>query len=107
MHEVPYFFEPFILNIHTKYDITVLEQRQLVFNYYGMRDPESGNDGKKENDGMLALRKSLLNIRRLVHVSATTVECIPNDSYSIQFMIMIVACCIRIASHKYLSCRPM
>ena len=48
---------------HSKYDITV-EQRHLAFNYYGMRDPESGNDGKKENDGMLVLRKSLLNIRR-------------------------------------------
>ena len=47
MHEVPYFFEPFILNMHEKYDITV-EKRQLAFNYYGMRDPERGNDGKKK-----------------------------------------------------------
>ena len=54
MHEDPFFFEPSILNIRTKYDITV-EQRQLAFNY-GMCNPESGDDGKEENDGMLVLR---------------------------------------------------
>ena len=32
MHEDPFFFEPSIPNIRTKYDITV-EQRQLAFNY--------------------------------------------------------------------------
>ena len=48
MHEDPFFFEPStgILNIRTKYDITV-EQRQLAFNY-GMRNPESGYDEKQE-----------------------------------------------------------
>ena len=54
MHEDPFFFEPSILNIRTKYDITV-EQLQLAFNY-GMCNPESGDDGKEENDGMLVLR---------------------------------------------------
>ena len=44
MHEDPFFFEPSILNIRTKYDITV-EQRQLAFNY-GMCNPESGDDRK-------------------------------------------------------------
>lgn len=53
MHEDPFFFEPSILNIRTKYDITV-ERLQLAFNY-GMCNPESGNDGKEENDGMLVL----------------------------------------------------
>ena len=54
MHEDPFFFEPSILNIRTKFDITV-EQRQLAFNY-GMHNPESGDDGKEENDdGMLVL----------------------------------------------------
>jgi hypothetical protein len=54
MHEDPFFFEPSILNIRTKYDI-VVEQRQLAFNY-GMCNPESGDDVKEENDGMLVLR---------------------------------------------------
>ena len=54
MHEDPLFFEPSILYIHTKYNITV-EQQQLTFNY-GMRNPENGDGGKEENDGMLILR---------------------------------------------------
>ena len=53
LHEDPFFFKPSILNIRTKYDIAV-EQRQLTFNH-GMRNPESGDDGKEENDGMLVL----------------------------------------------------
>ena len=56
MHdEDPFFFEASILNICTKYDITV-ELRQPAFNY-GRRNLESGNGGrKKENeDGMLVL----------------------------------------------------
>ena len=53
-HEDPFFFEPSSLNIRTKYDITV-EQLQLAFNH-GMCNPESGDDGKEENDGMLVLR---------------------------------------------------
>ena len=54
MHEDPFFLEPYILNIRKKYDITV-EQLQIAFNY-GMCNPESGDDGKEENDGMLVLR---------------------------------------------------
>ena len=50
MDKDPFFFEPSILNIRTKYDIT-LEQQQLAFNYK-MRNPESCNGGKEENDGM-------------------------------------------------------
>ena len=42
------------LNIRTKHDMKV-EQRQLAFNY-GMRNPESCNDGKEENVGMLVLK---------------------------------------------------
>ena len=54
MHEDPFFLEPYILNIRKKYDITV-EQLQLAFNYV-MCNPESGDDGKEEDDGMLVLR---------------------------------------------------
>ena len=54
LHEDPFFFKQSILNICTMYDIKV-EQRQLEFNY-GMRNPESGDDGKEENDGMLVLK---------------------------------------------------
>ena len=57
MHEDPFFFEPSILNIRTKHDMKV-EQRQLIllaFNY-GMRNPESCNDGKEENVGILVLK---------------------------------------------------
>ena len=64
MHEDPFFFEPSILNIHTKQDIIAIEQRYLAFNYGRIRNPESGNGEEEENDGMLVLRKSLLNIRR-------------------------------------------
>ena len=53
MHEDPLFSEPFILKIHTNYDIKV-EERQLAFNY-GMRNLEHRNDGKEENDGMLVV----------------------------------------------------
>ena len=59
----PFFFEPSTLNIHTKYDITV-EPRQLAFNY-GMCNPESGDDGKEENDGMLVLR--IVTVKYQVH----------------------------------------
>ena len=45
MHGDPFFFEPSILNVRTKYDITV-EQWQLAFNY-GMCNPESGDDTRK------------------------------------------------------------
>ena len=55
MHEDPFFFEPSILNIGSKYDIKV-EHRQIAFNC-GIRNPESGCDEKEENDGtMLVLR---------------------------------------------------
>ena len=54
LHEDPFFFEQSILNICTMYDRKV-EQRQLAFNY-GMRNPESGDDGKEENNSMLVLR---------------------------------------------------
>ena len=46
MQEDPIFFEPSILNILTKYDISV-EQRQLAWNY-GIHNPESGDDGKEK-----------------------------------------------------------
>ena len=54
MHEDPFFFKPSILSICTKDDITV-EQQQLAFNYV-IRNPESGDDGKEENNSMLILR---------------------------------------------------
>jgi hypothetical protein len=54
MHEDPFSFEASILNIRTKHDMTV-EQRQLAFNY-GMCNPESCDDGKGENNGMLVLK---------------------------------------------------
>jgi hypothetical protein len=46
--------------------------------------PKNSNGGKEENDGMLVLRKSPLNIRwypgSMVNASATNVEeIIPND----------------------------
>ena len=47
MHEDPFFFKPSILNIRTNYGMTV-EQWQIAFNY-GMRNPESGDDGKEES----------------------------------------------------------
>jgi hypothetical protein len=54
MHEDPFFFEPSILNIcTTKCDITV-GLLQLAFNY-GMRNLQSDNGGKEENDRMLVL----------------------------------------------------
>ena len=54
MHEDPFFFKPSILNICTKYNVKV-ERRQLAFNY-GMCNPKSGDDRKKENNGMKVLR---------------------------------------------------
>ena len=43
-----------ILKRRTKYDLRV-KQRQLAFKY-GMRNPESGDDGKEENEDVLVLR---------------------------------------------------
>ncbi len=47
-----HFFEPSVLNIHTKLDVT-MELQQLAFDYQLRK---SGDDGKEENDGMLILR---------------------------------------------------
>ena len=41
----------------------------------------------------------------MVHVSATAVESIPNDTYSIHVIIMIVACCIRFPANNSVASR--
>ena len=91
----PFFFEPSTLNIHTKYNITV-EPRQLAFKY-GINNPErSVHDGTEENDNMLIFEECNHKIcGSMVHLIVATVESIPNDSYSIQVIIMIVTSCIR------------
>ena len=47
-----FFFGPSILDMCTKCGI-IVEYWQLAFNY-GMRIPESGDDGKEENNSVLA-----------------------------------------------------
>ena len=55
MQEHLFFFKLSTFNIHTKKDITV-KQWQLFAFHHGLRNRESGNDGKDENVGMLVLR---------------------------------------------------
>ena len=95
MDEGPFFFEPSILKICIMYDIKT-EQLQLLFNY-GMRNPESVDDGQDDNNGSYA-RFEDCNCSisgSIVQVGATTIESMSNHNYSIHILIIIVACSIR------------
>ena len=73
-------------NLHPKtYAVSLpsVEPRQLALKY-GMRIPESGDDGKEENDGMLVLRIVTVKYPSVWYILkfATIVESRLNYNYS-------------------------